>query len=128
MKMVTSNHPLYRKMGIIYHGSTLKHSMSRTRGKQLGCLCFLSSSTSISSIKCSSKHLCIIILKTKNKHLHTYYQHTHLPICIHICIYTYYWHVHTCINHSCTYITRRSVEHCTPHADGAWLNELGWSQ
>ena len=24
--------------------------------------------------------------------------------------------------------TRRSVEHCTPHADGAWLNELGWSQ
>ena len=22
--------------------------------------------------------------------------------------------------------TRRSVEHCTPHADGAWLNELGW--
>ena len=27
-----------------------------------------------------------------------------------------------------TSITRRSVEHCTPHADGAWLNELGWSQ
>ena len=27
-----------------------------------------------------------------------------------------------------TIITRRSVEHCTPHADGAWLNELGWSQ
>ena len=27
-----------------------------------------------------------------------------------------------------TCITRRSVEHCTPHADGAWLNELGWSQ
>ena len=25
-------------------------------------------------------------------------------------------------------ITRSSVEHCTPHADGAWLNELGWSQ
>ena len=24
--------------------------------------------------------------------------------------------------------TRHSVEHCTPHADGAWLNELGWSQ
>ena len=24
--------------------------------------------------------------------------------------------------------TRRSVEHCTPHAVGAWLNELGWSQ
>ena len=24
--------------------------------------------------------------------------------------------------------TRRSVEHCTPHADGAGLNELGWSQ
>ena len=24
--------------------------------------------------------------------------------------------------------TRRSVEHCTPHTDGAWLNELGWSQ
>ena len=24
--------------------------------------------------------------------------------------------------------TRRSVEHCTSHADGAWLNELGWSQ
>ena len=24
--------------------------------------------------------------------------------------------------------SRRSVEHCTPHADGAWLNELGWSQ
>ena len=24
--------------------------------------------------------------------------------------------------------TRRSVEHRTPHADGAWLNELGWSQ
>ena len=24
--------------------------------------------------------------------------------------------------------TRRSVEHCTPHADGAWQNELGWSQ
>ena len=24
--------------------------------------------------------------------------------------------------------TRRSVEHCTPHADGAWLNKLGWSQ
>ena len=24
--------------------------------------------------------------------------------------------------------TRRSVEHCTPHADGAWLNEVGWSQ
>ena len=24
--------------------------------------------------------------------------------------------------------TRLSVEHCTPHADGAWLNELGWSQ
>ena len=24
--------------------------------------------------------------------------------------------------------TRRSVEHCTPHADGVWLNELGWSQ
>ena len=24
--------------------------------------------------------------------------------------------------------TRCSVEHCTPHADGAWLNELGWSQ
>ena len=23
--------------------------------------------------------------------------------------------------------TRRSVEHCTPHADGAWLNELGHS-
>ena len=21
--------------------------------------------------------------------------------------------------------TRRSVEHCTPHTDGAWLNELG---
>ena len=29
---------------------------------------------------------------------------------------------------SITYKTRRSVEHCTPHADGAWLNELGWSQ
>ena len=27
-----------------------------------------------------------------------------------------------------TVTTRRSVEHCTPHADGAWLNELGWSQ
>ena len=27
-----------------------------------------------------------------------------------------------------TYKTRRSVEHCTPHTDGAWLNELGWSQ
>ena len=27
-----------------------------------------------------------------------------------------------------TIVTRRSVEHCTPHADGAWLNELGWSQ
>ena len=26
------------------------------------------------------------------------------------------------------YTTRRSVEHCTPQADGAWLNELGWSQ
>ena len=24
--------------------------------------------------------------------------------------------------------TRRSVEHCTLHADGAWLNELGWLQ
>ena len=24
--------------------------------------------------------------------------------------------------------TRRSVEHSTPHADGAWLNELGSSQ
>ena len=24
--------------------------------------------------------------------------------------------------------TRRLVEHCTPHVDGAWLNELGWSQ
>ena len=24
--------------------------------------------------------------------------------------------------------TRRSIEHCTPHAYGAWLNELGWSQ
>ena len=24
--------------------------------------------------------------------------------------------------------TRRSVDHCTPHADGTWLNELGWSQ
>ena len=24
--------------------------------------------------------------------------------------------------------TRRSVEHCTPHADGVWMNELGWSQ
>ena len=24
--------------------------------------------------------------------------------------------------------TRRSVEHCNPHADGAWLNELGWSR
>ena len=24
-------------------------------------------------------------------------------------------------------LTRRLVEHCTPHADGAWLNELGWS-
>ena len=24
--------------------------------------------------------------------------------------------------------TRRSVEHCTLHADGTWLNELGWSQ
>ena len=24
--------------------------------------------------------------------------------------------------------TRCSVEHCTPHADGAWLTELGWSQ
>ena len=24
--------------------------------------------------------------------------------------------------------TRRSVEHCTPHADCAGLNELGWSQ
>ena len=22
------------------------------------------------------------------------------------------------------YLTRRSVEHCTPHADDAWLNEL----
>ena len=29
---------------------------------------------------------------------------------------------------SVTNATRRSVEHCTPHADGAWLNELGWSQ
>ena len=28
----------------------------------------------------------------------------------------------------CISKTRRSVEHCTPHADGAWLNELGWSQ
>ena len=27
-----------------------------------------------------------------------------------------------------TTTTRRSVEHCTPHADGAWLNELGWAQ
>ena len=27
-----------------------------------------------------------------------------------------------------TTTTRRSVKHCTPHADGAWLNELGWSQ
>ena len=27
-----------------------------------------------------------------------------------------------------TKATRCSVEHCTPHADGAWLNELGWSQ
>ena len=26
---------------------------------------------------------------------------------------------------SSLYETRRSVEHCTPHADGAWLNELG---
>ena len=26
------------------------------------------------------------------------------------------------------YKTRRSVEQCTPHAVGAWLNELGWSQ
>ena len=25
-------------------------------------------------------------------------------------------------------VTRCSVEHCIPHADGAWLNELGWSQ
>ena len=25
-------------------------------------------------------------------------------------------------------VTRRSVEHCTPHVDSAWLNELGWSQ
>ena len=40
-----------------------------------------------------------------------------------------------CASHSlCTtcsgkiYRTRRSVKHCTPHADGAWLNELGWSQ
>ena len=24
-------------------------------------------------------------------------------------------------------LTRRSVEHYTPHADGAWLNELGRS-
>ena len=24
--------------------------------------------------------------------------------------------------------TRRSAEHCNPHADGARLNELGWSQ
>ena len=31
-------------------------------------------------------------------------------------------------NKSLTNTTRRSVEHCTPHADGAWLNELGWSQ
>ena len=23
-----------------------------------------------------------------------------------------------------TDLTKRSVEHCTPHADGAWLNEL----
>ena len=29
---------------------------------------------------------------------------------------------------NCSFITRRSVEHCTPHADGAWLNELRWSQ
>ena len=27
-----------------------------------------------------------------------------------------------------TTTTRCSVQHCTPHADGAWLNELGWSQ
>ena len=27
-----------------------------------------------------------------------------------------------------TLITRCSVEHCTPHAGGAWLNELGCSQ
>ena len=27
-----------------------------------------------------------------------------------------------------TSLTRRSVEHCTPHADGALLTELGWSQ
>ena len=25
-------------------------------------------------------------------------------------------------------LTRCSVEHCTLHADGSWLNELGWSQ
>ena len=28
----------------------------------------------------------------------------------------------------CIIKTRRSVEHCILHADGAWLNELGWSQ
>ena len=32
-----------------------------------------------------------------------------------------------CITKSITK-TRRSVEHYYPHADGAWLNELGWSQ
>ena len=31
-------------------------------------------------------------------------------------------------SHPLKEITRRSVEHCTPHADGAGLNELGWSQ
>ena len=46
-------------------------------------------------------------------------------------------HIYTCIHfYSYSRIgtnennmkTRRSVEHCTPHADGAWLNDLGWSQ
>ena len=32
------------------------------------------------------------------------------------------------VKETITFLTRHSIEHCTPHADGAWLTELGWSQ
>ena len=35
------------------------------------------------------------------------------------------WSEGVCLK--CRLVSRCSVEHCTPHADGAWLNELGWS-
>ena len=60
-----------------------------------------------------------------NKHLSSYLSMSTPP---HIKQLSFSMYRERCGMGICIIKTRRSVEHCTPHADGSWLNELGWSQ